>query len=283
MSFSIGLIADLQYGDIDDFEEHKFYRAALHHARLAVEEFAKATPSFLVNLGDIIEGDCSEAQAIDDLNKTLAILTDVGPWHHVVGNHCLKSLPRATLHPKLGLSDVAYYTFTLLNYTFIVLDSQDISITGTVERSAERAEAERLLAALKGPNILDWNGAVSKRQLEWFDAELKTASDCGRKVIVFNHIPFARAATSDRHLLWNCDEVLAVLDRYQHVQACFYGHYHKSGYCVRNGVHHVTLHGALEAQPDAPCHAILHVHEDRLELIGFGFDSRTMLFKSSRD
>ena len=102
-----------------------------------------------------------------------------------------------------------------------------------------------LLGAI-GPNILDWNGAIGEKQLAWFDNELREAAAAAQKVVVFCHIPFAPEATSARHLLWNWQQVLDVLDKHTHVSACIYGHYHKGAYALRNNVHHITLNGVLE-------------------------------------
>ena len=127
---------------------------------------------------------------------------------------------------------VKFYFPCLGTHRCIVLDALDVSIKGTAADSPERKLAEQMLAAVQGANNVPWNGAIGVAQLAWFDAQLREAHAAGQRAIVFCHIPFAPDATSTRHLLWNWSEALAVLDRHSNVQACFYGHYHKGGYCL---------------------------------------------------
>lgn len=98
-----------------------------------------------MNLGDIIEGGCAVEQAKLDLDRTLSVLGELDQsikWHHVIGNHCLKSLERSYLHGKLSLpaNGVAYCSFVDKSkaYRFIILDALDISLRGTQPDTPER-------------------------------------------------------------------------------------------------------------------------------------------------
>lgn len=171
----------------------------------------------------------------------------------------------------------------------------------------------------KGANILDWNGAIGEKQLTWFDNELREAAAASQKVVVFCHIPFAPEATSQRHLLWNWQQVLDTLDKHTHILACIYGHYHKGAYAIRKNVHHITLNGVLEVRDtthktyiflsfcyfsnniiiilfylllllilfQAPitehCYATLQFFTDRLELKAHGFQSRTLAIATNAE
>lgn len=264
--FVVGLFADIQYGDIDDYDERKFYRNGVVQAQRIVQCFNAKKPAFAVNLGDLIEGQCAEEQAARDLQRILSELDRLElPLRHVLGNHCLSSLPRPLLHTQLHLADTdnAYYAFTHASHRLVVLDTQQISVCGTTPGSTRRALAEDALRQLSGDNILDWNGKLDADQLAWLQAELRAAAAQQQRVIVFwcasdrqrhsrrrglgsSHIPLVREATSARHLLWEPEPVLAVLDQFSNIDAVICGHYHKGGYARRNGVHHVTLKGALE-------------------------------------
>lgn len=264
--FTFGLIADVQYADVDD-EETKRYRAAVEHLATAVHEFNATRPSFVVNLGDIIEGRAPEAEWA----RVQAELTQLEvPLRHVIGNHCLR-LPRARLHQCLGLGDQPFYAFSVADVDFLVLDSQDLSLRGTDVGSVARQLSDELLARVRlagAANGVDWNGGLGDAQLQWLDEQLRTSAAAGRRAIVFAHIPMLRAATSERHLLWNHDAVLDVLRRHR-PEAVFCGHYHAGGYGEADGVHHVTLDGVLEAPASArACHAYVDVYADRLELRG---------------
>lgn len=49
------------------------------------------------------------------------------------------------------------------------------------------------------------------------------------------------------------------------------GHYHSGGYAVdSHGIHHITLHGVIESQPDCNTFAIAEVTEDCLTVKGHG-------------
>jgi hypothetical protein len=103
-------------------------------------------PDFAVNLGDIIEGNCPMQHAERDLDAVLnelKALDDSIDLFHVVGNHCLQ-LPRPYLHAKLSLPDVerAYFSFVRAGYRFIILDTLEISLKGTVEGSSKRLIAD---------------------------------------------------------------------------------------------------------------------------------------------
>ena len=47
-----------------------------------------------------------------------------------------------------------------------------------------------------------------KKQFDWLKTELIEAKENRRNVFVFAHIPMCPQATSERHLLWNNDEVM---------------------------------------------------------------------------
>jgi manganese-dependent ADP-ribose/CDP-alcohol diphosphatase len=268
--FTFGLFADVQYADVPD-DATKRYRATPALLRRAVDAFNVAAPRFVVNLGDIVDGRNPEAEwtCIAAELQRLQI-----PLKSVVGNHCLRIAPRALLHRRLGIEheSCGYYRFDVdSTRVFLALDSLDRSLFAELDES--RADAAQMLAALKASgaaNAVDWNGGFSDAQLAWLESELLAAKLAGRRAILFAHIPVCREATSERHLLWNNDAALAVLDRHAGVvEAFFAGHYHTGGYACRCGVHHLTLNGMLEAPVSATtCHAFVDVFSDRLELRG---------------
>ena len=103
--FRFGFISDIQYADIEDAmnfskTEHRGYRNSLSHAEKAVDFWnqQQPVPSFVVQLGDIIDGQnsgtygqglsFSEAQSKEAFAQVIAQLDkSLAPVYHVVGNH----------------------------------------------------------------------------------------------------------------------------------------------------------------------------------------------------
>lgn len=63
--------------------------------------------------------------------------------------------------------------------------------------------------------------------------------------------------------------VLELIGKHDCVVAYFAGHSHGGGYIQRNGVHHITVAGMVEA-PVKNAYAIITIYADKLEEIGFG-------------
>ena len=173
--FSFGLISDIQYADINDRQNYlktkwRRYRNALVSLQQAVAHWkgAKWSPSFIVQLGDIIDGfnssqvDMDDSkrnfskEALDAVMKEFSKLPREIPVLHNVGNHELYNFPReelarSVLHPFNSCSSASYlsthqnhptaseketkpfyFSFTPHpKFCFIYLDSYDISILGS--------------------------------------------------------------------------------------------------------------------------------------------------------
>ena len=123
---------------------------------------------------------------------------------------------------------------------------------------------------MKGEHILPYNGTISTEQLNWLKEELQTATKLSQTCMIFTHIPFNPNATSTRHLVWDYQKILDVLDTFDNIAAVICGHYHRGGYDLRHGVHHLTMKGVLEAPVEQECFGVMRVYEERLELDGYG-------------
>jgi len=132
------------------------------------------------------------------------------------------------------------------------------------------------------PNASSWNAAIGDEQLEWFRSRLLEAKKQNQRVVVFDHYPLLGDAALPSHLLWNSDKVCDIMHSPEFsgiVVAYMCGHYHYGGYTINGGIHHVTIHGILEAPLDGNCFATVDVYNDRLELRGVGtIPSRTLNF-----
>ena len=177
--FSFGLITDIQYADINDkpnYSKTKWrrYRNALVCLQEAIAQWkeAKCSLSFIVQLGDVIDGynshlaDASDNQrnfskeALDTVLNEFSKLPHETPVLHNVGNHELynfsrEELARSVLHPFNSCASASYlslhqshaviskeetkpfyFSFTPHpKFCFVYLDSYDISILGEDESS----------------------------------------------------------------------------------------------------------------------------------------------------
>eukprot|EP00903_Cladosiphon_okamuranus_P014139 g13140.t1 len=130
--------------------------------------------------------------------------------------------------------------------------------------------------------FVQYNGGVGKKQLLWLEGELAAASRAGQRVIGFGHVPIHPAVPSPHTLLWNYQEVLEVMHKFDCVSLFLSGHRHRETYFEdAKGIHHVSLAAALEAPPDEDAFASIYVYPDRLELRGHGVvQSRTLSRRS---
>ena len=111
--FKFGVISDVQYGDIDDrlnFEGStmRYYRGALKLLEGAVTFWKKTKPDFVVQLGDIVEGNHVKKL---DREKTLKAVLDICSQLdcyvcHIWGNHEFYLYSRAELASSLLNSKV---------------------------------------------------------------------------------------------------------------------------------------------------------------------------------
>lgn len=228
--------------------------------------------------------------ALDNYNR--------GRMIHVYGNHCLYNLSRQTLKDRLKIPFVqepcgelvGYYNHVHGGIRFVVLDSYDIN---TLKRG-EKEESEKYKAACRiltenNPNFpeqenspegltginrrfVGFNGAVGPIQLEWLEQTLETSRANGEKVIVLSHQPIHPESSNSVCLIWNYKEVLSVLRKFKDVvMASFAGHAHKGGYARdRSGIHFRVVEAALETPSPGTTYAVVHTHDDHLELCGFG-------------
>ncbi|GAV65143.1 Metallophos domain-containing protein [Cephalotus follicularis] len=291
--FSFGVISDIQYADIPDGRSFigvpRYYQHSIHVLQRAVHKWNNhQNLEFAINFGDIVDGFCPKDQSLSAVTK---VVNDFGkfkgPIYHMIGNHCLYNLPRDKLLPLLKIPSInshAYYDFSpCQEYRFVVLDGYDISAIGWPQDHPKTLEALKFLGE-KNPNkeknspeglmgferrFLMFNGAVGKEQLEWLDGVLQDATKVNQKVVVCCHLPLCPGATSKEALLWNYDEVMGVIYRYNCVKICLAGHDHKGGHSIdAHGIHHRVFEAALECPPGTDAFGHIDVYDNRLSLRG---------------
>lgn len=165
--FTFGVIADIQYADLDDGYNYRrtkrrYYRNSLQLLRNARESWSEAPvrPEFILQLGDIIDGfnkrHGASDRALDVVLKEFS--SSPAEVHHVWGNHefynfsrssLLRSKLNSTLHTDRNLcagSDVYAYHFSPYpGFTFVVLDAFDVSLLGREASSEKYGDAMVLL------------------------------------------------------------------------------------------------------------------------------------------
>lgn len=302
--FTFGVIADPQYVDTENGSNHaktmtRRYRHSLDIVKQASISFLKHKTTCNVVLGDILDGKAGnlsiqDACLQDIFDETIRFSPD--NWHFVMGNHDFYCYSREELKERfypgvrehfLKDSTGIHYTFVPMNgYRFIILDSFDVSEMGSTEENIRLAK--ELLTA-KNKNYAcgsdDWfkdlspdeerfvqcNGGISTEQMEWLSDTLRTAAATGEKCFVFGHIPTYLPSTQPNTLLFNCEEVLALLQSHGNVVAYIAGHEHAGGYAVdATGIHHITPPAPLECDEGQMAFGRIEVYEQHMEMIWTG-------------
>ncbi len=259
--FSFGLVADVQYADIPA-SGSRYYRESLDKLRECVETFNAMDLVCVMDVGDVID------EGRDSFNDVMPIYNELdAPLHIALGNH---DFPVSHEH-TLGVLDMeeSYYSFSVNDWRFIVLDGNDLSVLAWPEGSDRYEESAAMLAELEeadAPNARTWNGGLGAAQLAWLEETLESAAEADEKVMLFCHFPVYPAGA---HNLWNGEELVSLIEQHPHVVAYFNGHNHAGNYATREGVHYVTLHGMVETE-DETAYAVVDVHGDRLEITGYG-------------
>ena len=287
-----GVLSDIQYADEEDC--HNFDQTVLRHYRgtlplldQAVEQWNKEGTALVIQIGDLIDGKCSEYtqkafQAVMERWKPLQC-----PLYHAVGNHELYNFSRAEL--KTWIEEPFYYSFVPCpGFRFVVLNSFEFSVAW--KDQPDVVDQSWPLIEPKNPNPLrkagvDWteglsgvegrylpfNGAIGPDQLEWLRNQLKEAEQATEKVIIISHCPLQEGCCNPFTLLWNYPEVMEVLHASPAVVCGLYGHDHAGGFCTdTQGIHHMTMVSPLECAKDSNAFATISLFADRLEIVGVG-------------
>ncbi|XP_029311767.1 manganese-dependent ADP-ribose/CDP-alcohol diphosphatase [Cottoperca gobio] len=316
--FTFGLIADIQYADIDDGLNYtrtrrRYYRSSLQLLRNAQESWSKSAvrPEFILQLGDIIDGFNKDHGTSDKALDTVLREFSSSPVevHHVWGNHEFYNFSRsALLRSRLNSSSLrtdgslsgdiyAYHFSPSPGFTFVVLDAYDVSLLGREKSSEEYSEALKVIQKynnnenLNCPPVFEglqqrftmFNGGFSKDQLDWLHSVLMSADEKRERVTIVSHVPIHPCSTDAICLAWNFDELLAVIRSHSSVVCFMAGHSHDGGYCQDEGtgVHHVTLDAVIETPPDSDAFGTVSVYEDRMVLKGNGrMENRVFRFPS---
>jgi len=272
--FSFGIVADVQYANKTISKKHpdRRYSEALGKLEACVTEWSNHKLVFSVNLGDTIDG--SES-IITEREELSAILTcfgatkfeneDEGKIYHVLGNHDLCNIKRKEIMKSYNFTNVGYYTWILQGWQFIVLDGTDVAeLKGNwgTEHYKNGQEWHK-----QHPGHKKYNGGIGDTQKLWLQNTLKEAQSKKHKVIIFCHWPLMFRST-----LLNAKEVNEIICKFPGlVFAWMCGHVHKDHYAeTEYGMHHWMVPAIVTAPENGNAFGIVDVHEDRLEIRGWG-------------
>jgi alkaline phosphatase len=219
----VGLMTDLHYADKDPAGT-RHYRETLAKLDEAARQFEQDKPSFLVELGDLIDAADSvdvEQSYLKTINRRFsAICKD---RHYVLGNHCVDTLKKDEFLGGVE-QEKSYYSFDRGGFHFVVLDS------------CFRSDCEPY-----GRKNFHWTDAnIPAAEIEWLEGDLK-ASD--KPVIVFAH---QRLDVSNNHGVKNNADVRKVLEASGNVLAVLQGHSHQNDLKDIGGIHYCTLVAMVE-------------------------------------
>lgn len=273
--FRFGVIADVQYCDCEPATAmNRYYRRSPDKLSDCLSTLAQHDLRFILDLGDLIDRDFQSFDAILPVYQSARV-----PVHRTLGNHDyavnvthLNEIPR-----RLGMEPPGYYSVDYDTWRLVVLNGNEISLFATRAGTPQRQQAETTLAALqqaRAENAQEWNGGISQTQLDWLEQQLAEAERAGQSVIVAGHYPLYPVGSLN---LWNDADVMAVLEQYPTlVKAYFNGHHHDGNYGHKQGIHYVNFKGMVDTK-DENTFAVVEVHDDRLEVQGFGREpSRTL-------
>ncbi|XP_055032812.2 manganese-dependent ADP-ribose/CDP-alcohol diphosphatase [Misgurnus anguillicaudatus] len=306
--FTFGIIADIQYADKEDGfnflrTRRRYYRNSLELLRSAnrVWKEEPVNPSFILQLGDVIDGFNKKYEASDRALETVVSEFDncLVKVHHVWGNHEFYNFNRNSLFaspinsgtklaPGSNFIDdeiYAYHFSPAPKFRFVVLDAYDLSIIGRDPNHEKYNKAMKILKEqntnndLNHPPVSGWleqrfvkfNGAFSQEQLQWLDKVLTLADQKHERVTILSHLPVHPESADPICLAWNYDAMLSILHSHKSVICFIAGHDHDGGYHKdASGIHHLTLEGVIETHPDSNAFGTVYVYEDQMVLKGNG-------------
>lgn len=261
--FSIGIVADVQYADIDP-NGNRYYRTSKERLKEAYDTFKNNNVDFVINLGDIIDGDFESYQPVMELIKASGIRTS-----HVSGNHdyAVDPFRKKRLPVLLGHWE-GYYSSAMEGFRFIYLNGNDVSTYAHADTTITEQNRSYLdsLKAEKKINAMDWNGGIGRKQMAFLKDELDLAKKKHEKVIIICHFP---VFPENAHNLFNYEEVLRLLEDYSNVIAWFNGHNHAGNYGKYGNMHCITFKGMVDT-PSENSFAIIDLYDHKVDVRGFG-------------
>lgn len=209
---------------------------------VAVEQLNLLRPEFIVNVGDLIEGDSKDAEELnrqwDDFDARANVAR--APIFYAGGNHDLTGMAlRDVWKDRL---EPTYYHFIYKNVLFLVLDTEDVSPERMEEIEQIRAEGVKVYKE-QGPEAFKKtayamlpereSGSVGKEQSNYFVQLIKANPDVRWTFVLTHKSAWLRENEE------NFSAIEAALAEQPYT--VFYGHTHIYQYEQRHGRDYINL------------------------------------------
>lgn len=261
--FRIGVIADIQYGDIDPAGT-RYYRNSLGKLEECIADLNREKVSFSVNLGDLVDRNPEDLDAV--LSRLKSLDQKV---YNTTGNHdYVGRTDNKALYKELGMPG-EYYSFRYDNWLFIMLNTNEIALYANVKGTGKEKELTEMMAAIskRGRNNgARWNGGISAKQMQWLAKLLKKADRKKVNVMVLCHHPLFPA---EEFTALNDQEILETLASYSCVKGVISGHHHPGASGIYKGIPCITTEGMIETE-NTNAYGVLDVYKDKFVLRGRG-------------
>ena len=262
--FKIGVVADCQYCNCEP-SGVRFYKKSPNRLRQAVDILNEHELDYSIHLGDFMDKNFESFDTVVPIWERIK-----ADKYHVLGNHdfSVTDSLKPLIFERMNIND-RYYHIVKNDWRFLVLDGNDLSFHGALNETKKQQTDSlfKLLSDKNLPNLAPWNGGLSNEQLKWIDDELKLATQNKQRVGLYCHFPSLGEEQS--HNLWNYEQLLALLDKYECVKFYFNGHNHAGSYVERKGVHYLNFKGMVNTN-DSTSFATVTFRKDSLLITGFG-------------
>jgi alkaline phosphatase len=243
------VITDLHYADRDPWTV-RHYRDSLPKLEECIRVMNKARPTFLIELGDIIDKADKETETgyLRAINGVFGKFR--GPRYYVLGNHDVATFSKEEFLSLSGAGG-SRLAFDAGAYRGIVLDGNFNPDGGDY----------------KAGNF-DWTKTyIHAPQQEWLEKELARAKD--RRALVFVHQNLHDE--TNPHGVKNAPEIRRILEHAGNVAAVFQGHDHAGGLRTVNGIPYITFEAAVDGPGlENNAFALVEVERDRIRVQGYG-------------
>ncbi len=218
----------IKFAQISDahFIKNDKYRAEV--LEQAIKDINKEKDiEFTVFSGDNI--DSPHAEYLPEFIKIANKLDK--PYYIIIGNHDVfrnNGLSKAQYLEIVKNNNIFYkykkpnYVFKKNGFVFIVVDGAKEIIPGTT-------------------------GYYKKETLDWLDKQL--SKNKKKPVIILQHFPLISEPEIKSHNVYQKEEYLNLLDKYDNVISVIAGHLHMNSEVMRNGVYHITTPTLLYTPP----------------------------------
>ena len=260
-----GVFTDVQYADCPP-SIGRYYREALTKMDTCLQIFNEQNVEFVINLGDIIDRD------IRDMNKVLQHIKVLkSSVYHLTGNHDYKykdGTADSVLYQQLQMPS-PYYTFQKEGWQFIMLNTNEISTYANKGDKRKEEELKDILDRIKetgGKQAYNWNGGISRKQMQWLENVLAICEREKLPVIVCSHHPFYPFS---EYTALNNEQILNILTQYSCVKLVLSGHHHAGAFGYYKGLPLVTVEGIVETEKQNACLTV-EIKQDSILLQGYG-------------